>query len=1072
VAAVKGEVDDRIGRVIGGCRVERLLGRGGMGCVYLARQVHLARPVALKILDPAHAADEVYRARFLLEARIAARVEHENVVAIYDAGEDQGELYLVLQLVAGGDLASHALGRRLPPAEVARIGLQVARALAAAWAEGIVHLDVKPANVLRSDRDRWKVADFGIARRVAGRHDPDLSEESAAEEEGTVSGSPPYMPPEQWQGLAVDGRTDLYALGVTLWQLMVGRLPVAPEGKEVGLAWYRAHVAGPRVPLAPLVPGAPPALIALVSRLVARDPSQRPPSAAAVVDELDEMFARGLLEPGAPAGDTAPASPPFAAEAGVNAPSEERSRAATTPLPLWRIDDLPTTTPRPSGVRASSETAAAASAVPAAPADRRPPARVRTTFTGRDAERAAVARAVHAAKEGRGAVVLLSGPPGVGRTRLLHEVAVAASAEANVLRGRGSLDSPMHAVRHILRGLFDLERDGTPEEMQRRLAAGIARLVAPGAGVVRLKEALTALLLGGPISRPGSARDVPIVTLAALVRAKATRTFPVVVAVDQLEECDRPTLEFLSALAALTPRAPLVLAIAVKEGELGELALAAVAAPPESSERREVARMSPEEIAVVARTALGAPPRPPLPESVVQALVRRSEGLPRIAVAAAREAFATGAIRTLPEGGLVCDVPAVEALAERAARWLAQGSPAKRAAAETFARATAAPPSPVVPDSASRAIDRHLSQGVRLRDFHDLPGATKQLELALARVASTTAPVIGARVRLEMARTLRFAGSRLAEAGALAARASEQAVESGDRALASESAIERALALYLERRYEAALQVLDEANAAFTTSPGDEAASRANGAPSLTPERARRLACEVEHVRGLALDRLGGDANARASRAAFWLALRGAGAMGDADLFGRVCQSLGEARRRAGDEAHARSFLSLSARYKERLGDLAGLAMAYGSLARLARDRGDKEAAADLFRRDLAIALTIGDHRGAGVAANSLGELHEERYLEGGAPSALDAAREAYDEGRVAAQRSGNPLDQAISAYYEGRFICRALAPRDASQRARGIALLERSRASLHDLGRPELVLRAEAAIAAARRGA
>src|SRR4051812_4718484 len=199
-------------------RIERTLGRGGMATVYLARDRELDRRVAVKVLAGNLADDESYRARFLREARLAARLAHPNVVRVFDAGADgQGGLQIVREYVDGATLAGE-LRRRgpLPPAEVAELGVQLCGALEAAHEAGLVHRDVKPQNILVARDGTAKLSDFGIARS----HDSTI-----LTEHGSVLGTAAYLAPEQARGEPVGAPADLYSLGVVLYEALTGRLP-------------------------------------------------------------------------------------------------------------------------------------------------------------------------------------------------------------------------------------------------------------------------------------------------------------------------------------------------------------------------------------------------------------------------------------------------------------------------------------------------------------------------------------------------------------------------------------------------------------------------------------------------------------------------------------------------------------------------------------------------------------------------------------------------------------------------------------------------------------------------------
>src|SRR5262245_60634942 len=207
------------GAEVGGYRVDELIGRGGMGEVYRARDERLGRNVALKILASKLAEDDAFRERLVRESRIAASLDHPNVVPVYDAGEQDGRLYLAMRFVNGTDLK--ALLRRegaLAPERAVAVAAQVADALDAAHARGLVHRDVKPSNVLldqQDGREHAYLADFGLTQAASDGRAPD----------GHLMGTLDYVAPEQICGDDVDGRADVYALGCLLFETLTGTLP-------------------------------------------------------------------------------------------------------------------------------------------------------------------------------------------------------------------------------------------------------------------------------------------------------------------------------------------------------------------------------------------------------------------------------------------------------------------------------------------------------------------------------------------------------------------------------------------------------------------------------------------------------------------------------------------------------------------------------------------------------------------------------------------------------------------------------------------------------------------------------
>jgi Protein kinase domain len=265
-------VDLSAGDEFAGYRIERSLGRGGMGVLYLAVEPGLERRVALKLIAPEAAADEVFARRFAEESRIAASIEHPNVVPIYAAGEEGGIPFIAMRYVSGSDLGRRlAREGRLEPAPAAALISQVGNGLDAIHAAGLVHRDVKPANVLLSESgggDHAYITDFGVARNVAT--------ESGLTQTGRFVGTLDYVAPEQISGGAVDARADVYALACLLFKLLTGEVPYPRDGEAARLY---AHLNDP--PPAPSLhaTAAPMALDDVVIRAMSKQPGDRYPSA-------------------------------------------------------------------------------------------------------------------------------------------------------------------------------------------------------------------------------------------------------------------------------------------------------------------------------------------------------------------------------------------------------------------------------------------------------------------------------------------------------------------------------------------------------------------------------------------------------------------------------------------------------------------------------------------------------------------------------------------------------------------------------------------------------------------------
>jgi predicted ATPase len=280
---------------VAGYSILSLLGRGGMGLVYKARQHSLDRPVALKVLPAECACDPVWLARFRREALTASALNHPNICTIYDTGESAGRPFLSMELVEGRtlDLLTH---RRPPVAELAGLFGQAARALAAAHAAGVVHRDIKPTNLMVRDDGIVKVLDFGLARRLATAGGPTRGPAGGETDPGTRVGTLLYMSPEQARAEPVGTATDVFALGVVLYELAAGQHPFPADSASSIL---HAIAAQPPLPPARLNPEVPAALDALILQMLAKDPRLRP-TAAEVEGALADLAENRAGPPGKP----------------------------------------------------------------------------------------------------------------------------------------------------------------------------------------------------------------------------------------------------------------------------------------------------------------------------------------------------------------------------------------------------------------------------------------------------------------------------------------------------------------------------------------------------------------------------------------------------------------------------------------------------------------------------------------------------------------------------------------------------------------------------------------------------
>jgi eukaryotic-like serine/threonine-protein kinase len=276
------------GQQLGAYRLLGLLGKGGMGEVHLALDTRLGRNVAIKFLSATSLDDEQAHERLLREARAAATLDHPNICAIHEIGEENGRSFIVMQCVEGETLAKVFRRKVLDVHDVLEVAIQIADALADAHAHNIIHRDIKPANIIIDSRGQAKVLDFGLAKRL-----PALTEEegyaataSIVSTPGIIAGTVPYMSPEQARGEKLDGRTDVFSLGVVLYEGLSGRQPFARPSMSETLSAILTHEPPS---LASLAPDTPPALQQIVAHCLVKDRAERYQTAAAVRDDLRKL---------------------------------------------------------------------------------------------------------------------------------------------------------------------------------------------------------------------------------------------------------------------------------------------------------------------------------------------------------------------------------------------------------------------------------------------------------------------------------------------------------------------------------------------------------------------------------------------------------------------------------------------------------------------------------------------------------------------------------------------------------------------------------------------------------------
>ncbi len=477
-----------------GYRIEALAGRGGMGLVYRARQVRPERAVAVKVIMPELAGDPDFRARFELEASLAAQIEHPNVIPIYEVGDVEGLLYIVMRFVESTDLrVLLRLHQRLEAPHAARMVSQIAAALDAAHGRGLVHRDVKPANVLVTGAhpdEHLYLTDFGLTKRVT-----DVGGGMTAT--GGFVGTLDYMAPEQVSGDPVDGRGDVYALGCLLYELLTGAVPF-PRSQEVAKMF--AHLSAPPPRPSAAVAGLPAELDAVVARAMAKDPADRFPSAGELA-RAAVVAAGGVTVSGVGSG-------------AASAPGAAAGAAATTAAARPEPDAPPPLPPLVAQI-ASRE------------------------FVGRREDLAALHALWERTEAGVG-IMFVTGDAGIGKTALAaHFAQDVHAAGAAVLYGRCD-EEPVSSYQPFVEALSAYLDHANLESL-------VADLPVEAAELGRLIPRLNPRSDGATINAAGGGADDRFRLFEAFgaVLRRLAEARPVLVVIDDLHWADKATLSLL-----------------------------------------------------------------------------------------------------------------------------------------------------------------------------------------------------------------------------------------------------------------------------------------------------------------------------------------------------------------------------------------------------------------------------------------------------------------------------------------------------------------------------------------------
>jgi serine/threonine protein kinase len=311
-------MENLTGKKLGLYEIVAPLGEGGMAAVYRAYQPSMNRYVALKILPQSLAKDPQFVGRFQQEAKVLAKLQHPHVLPVFDFGEAEGYTYIVMPLVESGALTELLQGRPLSLKQIRRLIAQIGEALDYARARGLVHRDVKPSNVLVDGRGNCLLTDFGLAKIVEGS--------AKFTDTGGILGTPAYMSPEQGRGLPIDGRSDIYSLGVILYEMATGK---PPFDAETPIAIVFKHIQEPLPPPAALNPDLPEAVEQVILKALAKDPADRFQTAREMVAALQAAIPETLSGSRTATQATPPKSPTV------------KAGAASTPARRWSVMLLP-----------------------------------------------------------------------------------------------------------------------------------------------------------------------------------------------------------------------------------------------------------------------------------------------------------------------------------------------------------------------------------------------------------------------------------------------------------------------------------------------------------------------------------------------------------------------------------------------------------------------------------------------------------------------------------------------------------------------------------------------------------